>query len=416
MLPPAAAPPPQPPQYSQGPSFYPPGGLPPKRELPPPPKASKDAPPPRREPPRASSYSESRRRDDRGSSRGSEIYRRAGRGSGSSSSRAGAAGGCESDKECKRRCSRIFDSARSRRECGKFSARAVEGLFAAYEIIKDPDRDELEVMIFEDFEDIMGIDLQPLDTAISRYSQSEARAFLSWMGNSPSAAGFMAVEDEDYGLFEDLLEKIDSDSNMSALKRQIDRSDSLVEIAIAADNDILLAYVHDFLVEEADSDDDDRPLFQKYCDLAAGWSASERRDLPEASFEFARLMDDLLRDYGTQPDQDEFDRRTDFYEDYCKAVAHCLKPRAERRSVRAGGGSNQDAEYTEDNPPVIQRPRGGDSNSDDNKLCYSGYNNPSTLPNTRCYYLQDAKCEASSAVKLCVKEGTGNGDWHCLDE
>ena len=396
ILPPASQ------QYSQQPP-------PPPLPYPPPPYRAPASPPPQDDPPprrdqrprpsleRPDDRDDRRQDDDSDRRYEDRIYRYEDEERDTPLRRPGARGSCESDRECKRMCQRIFRTGRTRNECEDLSIRNVESLFAVHEVLEEPELEELKEMSFNDFKQLMDIETAPLRNQIKKYSNVETRDFLAWMATDRKAADFMAEEDDDYDMLDTLLTKLKT-SPIEALRSNIDRG-SLLEIAIEENNDILLEYIHIYFKEGSSNSGnsvcrDDRCTFEKYCRLTGGIGLRERRELIDASVDFDSLLQDLVEDFGTEADEDDLDDRKD-YKDYCDAEARCLKP----LSARTGLNANESYE-DEDHPPE----------SSDSKNCYAGSSK------NKCNYFTDLECEKTSSVELCVDKDPSNTreDWECL--
>ncbi len=399
-------------QAPPGPGYYPP----PQDRRPargaerepyqPPRPPARDDPPPRRESSerrpsleRSGDRDNRRRRnddEDRRYEASRRPYRYADRAGSDPARPAAARGSCDDSRSCKNICRKIFRESSARNDCEDLSVRNVEALDAVHKVLERPKLKDLKEMSYADFDKMMEIDIQPLEDEISGYSSREAKAFLAYLGENYSTAALMQGEDNDFEMLYELLEAIDSDV-ITALTRDVDRSSSLLDIAVREGNGTLLEWIHYFL-DEGDgksgntncSSNDDKCLFDKYCRIGAGMDQRRRRELPNTSEDFNSLLEhDILDEYGTEEDRDEFDSRTDFVSEYCNdAVAWCVHP------------GTQNGRYTAGNHP---QPDGT------NKFHCNGNSGPK-----ECNYLTNANCKPRSNVTLCRSYSEDKRrNWHC---
>ena len=189
-------------------------------------------------------YERSNRRD---SNRRSALERSRSRYSGTS---------CERSRQCEDLCQDIYSRRSVKEDCLVLAEDQVEEIWEIYKILKNPKEDDLEDIDPEDFEIFVEIDLQPLDTLIGDFSNAETKKVLTWMIRDPDIIEIFQDEDDEYNLLEELLESLDGESGssqyQSALSKNIDGSDSFMDLAI--DNDgPALDWIHSFFENQCSS-------------------------------------------------------------------------------------------------------------------------------------------------------------------
>ena len=201
---------------------------------------------------------------------------------------------CEGNSKCEEYCKDIYNRRSVREDCLELARDQVEKLWDIYEIFESPKEDELRSIDPDDFETFVEIDLRPLDTLIGKFNSSEAKRVLTWIGEESDIAEVFQDEDDDFELFKELLEGVNTNKK-SALSKNIEGGDSFMEIALSNEGPAL-DWIHSFFSEECDSDSDEEVCILKewYCEV----------DLNDDSWDellgyedFEQIIDDILEEY-----------------------------------------------------------------------------------------------------------------------
>ena len=172
---------------------------------------------------------------------------------------------CEGDSKCEEYCKDIYNRRSVREDCLELARAQVEKLWDIYEIFENPKEDDLRSIDAEDFDTFVEIDLRPVDTLIGKFSSSEAKRVLAWIGEESDIAEVFQDEDDDFRLLKELLKGVNTDEQ-EALSKNIDGGDSFIEIALAGEGSAL-DWIHSFISEECD---DDNPMKRKSVFLRIG--------------------------------------------------------------------------------------------------------------------------------------------------
>ena len=185
-------------------------------------------------------------------------------------------GECGQERNCEEICDDIFRARKDREDCEEFSVADVEDMEDVFETLEDPDADDLEDLDLQVLDMLLDISSDPLETAISRMSQTEKKKFLVWMAEDPEAAQLIENAEDDFNIMEELFGT--SKTNiLNELNKNIDSGDTFVEIALAEGNDVVLEWIHDFFGHKCENDNEyERCLFKDYyCGLQLATEAEE---------------------------------------------------------------------------------------------------------------------------------------------
>ena len=160
-------------------------------------------------------------------------------------------GECEGDRDCEEICDDIYDRRADREDCEELSVAAVESLEIVYELLEDPDEDDLVDIDPTDFEALIDISIEPVDDLFGRYSSREAREVAVWIAENPDIAAILQDEDDDFQLFEAIFREIGSNGNaLDGLGRTITGGDNFMEILITENNAEALEWVHSYISDK----------------------------------------------------------------------------------------------------------------------------------------------------------------------
>ena len=128
-----------------------------------------------------------------------------------------------------------------------------------YEIIEDPDEDDLADIDLETLNKLINISIQPLDDAIEDYSTWERKEVLTWLANDPKASELFRNEDDDFEILKALFDIRTFTSTKESIKqdvvdkldKNIDSSENnFFEIITEEINDEAIDWLHNFFEEE----------------------------------------------------------------------------------------------------------------------------------------------------------------------
>ena len=126
----------------------------------------------------------------------------------------------DSDHECKEMCSEIYDRRGDKKDCEELTTVQIEILYDLYELLEDPDEDNLQEIDPEDFDVYLNVSIASLEDLIDdEWNEREVKEFLYWMINDEEFTEIFKKEDDDYRTLTELLRKItrfDYSENLSA--------------------------------------------------------------------------------------------------------------------------------------------------------------------------------------------------------
>ena len=180
-----------------------------------------------------------------------------------------SSGACAKDKDCKDACGDIFKHRANKKQClDKLPVRQVELLQGVYDILKKPSENALNKMKLDDLQVLLGISTEPFETLAGRMSATEAKRTLNWLAKNNDPVEVVKKEDGEFKILKELLKKVNTDAD-TALSAPISRGNNFIEVATDEDNDLALAYVHEFFEDDCGSASNyEECVFKNhYCDL-----------------------------------------------------------------------------------------------------------------------------------------------------
>ncbi len=210
---------------------------------------------------------------------------------------------CEGDDDCEEICDDIYRSRRDQNDCEEFSVAQVERFEEIYEILEDPDEDDLQdIDVSEDgdFDAFINISIEPLHKLVGKYSSREAKDFLAWIANNEDVAERLEDEDDDYEVLDALLDELNTEA-FTALATNIDSSDNFMDLAVVASNEKALEWIHEYLESEHDNCSSDtntnkEACLTHYCALGADMDDDNAEDLLGDYEYFQDYIDDIISD------------------------------------------------------------------------------------------------------------------------
>ena len=201
-------------------------------------------------------------------------------------------GECGKERKCEEICDDIFRSRKDREECEEFSIADVKNMDAVWEVLEDPDEDDLEDLDTEYLDMLLGISPKPLETAVGRMSQSEKKKFLSWLATDAEATQIIEDAEDDFAIIKELFGTT-ATNIITELNKNIDGGDTFVEIILAENNTNAVEWLDDFFGDQCDNNNNyERCVFETYyCELSLN---SDAEDEYFGYDFFESLLDDIL--------------------------------------------------------------------------------------------------------------------------
>lgn len=184
---------------------------------------------------------------------------------------------CLGDDDCEDICRDIYRHS-VRDDCEDLAIEQVEILEKIDKIFENPKERDLKDIDAYDFETYVNIDLGPFDKRVGKFSLAEAKRVLAWIVENQDILETFKNVDDEYNLFEDMLNDLSSGSKTAALRKSVSGSDSLIEIALDKEEDVLV-WLHEYFAEDCSSGSEEEEvcIFQTwYCKLNLskdGWDA-----------------------------------------------------------------------------------------------------------------------------------------------
>ena len=203
--------------------------------------------------------------------------------------------------KCYEYCDDMFRSNRDEEDCEELTVAQVEAMWELYELLEDPDADELEDINSEVFDLYLNISIKSLDDLIGKYSRSDAKEFLIWLINNEEAAKIFRKEDDNHKSLEALLKKFSGSYTSSGhdisqpFLKKLDR-DKLIEEAMGSE--LILEWFQDYINEKnsaCKSDAETRACFAVYCKIGNGMDDDEREDWLDSG-DFESYIEDIIEE------------------------------------------------------------------------------------------------------------------------
>ena len=176
-------------------------------------------------------------------------------------------GECAENRQCQKICNDIFKSRKDREECEEFSIADVESMEDVFNILDDPDEDDLADMDLSDLDFMLGINISPLEDAVDDMSPSEKKDFQAWLAGDSEAMDIIADAEDEFEIFKELFGS-NTAAIIASLNKSVDSGDNFVEVALEEGNDVALEWLHDYFGEDCDKDRYETCIFKKYyCEL-----------------------------------------------------------------------------------------------------------------------------------------------------
>ena len=205
------------------------------------------------------------------------------------------------DHECRDMCKDIYGRRGDREDCEELTVAQVEVLFDLWEILEEPDEDELDGVDPEDFDVYLNISIASLDDLVDDWNSRESREFLYWLVNDEDAAKVFEKEDDDYRTFTSILKEIKSfNANSETWKPFLEKieDDRLIEVAIDSGNEGVIEWFMDYIEDEntaCNNETVSQNCFEVYCKIGDGIDEDFMEDW--LGYEvFESYIDDIIDD------------------------------------------------------------------------------------------------------------------------
>ena len=183
---------------------------------------------------------------------------------------------CESetrDHECREMCKKIYRRIGDKKDCEKLTAPQVEKLFELYELLEDPDEDDLNSIESLDFDVYLNVSIASLEDLIDdEWNSYSAREFLSWLAKNEDFIRIFENEDKDFTALTQLLRKLINFNYNEIYKPFIEKIEDgrLMEVAIKSKNEKLIKWFMDYIEDKNPSCKEEtvsRDCFEIYCKI-----------------------------------------------------------------------------------------------------------------------------------------------------
>ena len=205
------------------------------------------------------------------------------------------------DHECKNLCKEIYGRVGDRKDCEELTVSQIETLFGLYELLENPDEDDLDEIDPEDFDVYLNVSIASLDDLIDdEWNNRETREFLYWLINNEDVASVFEKEDDDYDTLTAILKNIksfDYDDIDEPFTTKIE-SDKLMEVAIDSGNEMVIKWFMDYIAEKNDHCNDEsvsQACFAVYCKIGKGIDKDSVEDWLSYG-EFESYIEDIIDD------------------------------------------------------------------------------------------------------------------------
>ncbi len=186
--------------------------------------------------------------------------------------------------DCYEYCKDMYRSRGDRGDCEELTVAQVEALWDLYELLKNPDAEDLSGVDKDVFDLYLNVSIRSLDSLIKKYNSRDAKEFLMWLIENEDIAKIFEKEDDDHKSLEALLKKFSgsyssNDHGISEpfLKR-LD-GDKLIEKAV--ESELILDWFQEYINNKnsaCKSDTETRACFAVYCKIGKGMDDDARDD------------------------------------------------------------------------------------------------------------------------------------------
>ena len=218
------------------------------------------------------------------------------------------------DHECKDLCKEMYRRIGDRDDCEELTVSQIEVLFEMYELLEDPDEDDLDGIDPEDFDVYLNVSISSLDDLVDDWNSRETKEFLYWLINSEEVASVFEKEDNDYKTFTAMLKNIknfNSDTDIYEPFTTKIENGKLMEVAIDSGNENVIEWFMDYINDENNDCDDEsvsKACFEVYCKIGDGIDDDYMEDWLGFD-QFESYIEDIIDDKINSPSAEDSDNQ-----------------------------------------------------------------------------------------------------------
>ena len=174
------------------------------------------------------------------------------------------------DEPCKEQCDEMYKRKKDREDCEELTVNQITALFELYEILEEPDVDDLQEVEVEDFDVFLNVSMAVMEDLIDDWNSREAKDFLYWVVSNEEVAVVFEKEDYDYNALTDLLKKISRFRYSEIYTPFITKIEGgrLMEVAIDSRSEKVIEWFMEYIEDKNSSCQDEtvsRDCFSIYC-------------------------------------------------------------------------------------------------------------------------------------------------------
>ena len=116
----------------------------------------------------------------------------------------------------------------------------METIKVVFDVLEDPDRDDLESMNLQDLKFLLDISADPLGNTVKDMSPSEKKHFLAWTATELEVAQIIADAEDEFEVLKEIFGKTTPTTIVAEVNKSVESGKSFVEVALAKGNDVAL--------------------------------------------------------------------------------------------------------------------------------------------------------------------------------
>ena len=203
---------------------------------------------------------------------------------------------------CKELCKEMYRRIGDRDDCEELTVTQIEVLHDIFELLEDPDIDDLDAIEALDFDVYLNVSISSLDNLVDDWSKSETQEFLSWLiKNEDVAKVFIKEDNDDYNTFSAMLKNLTSftASNDTIHKPFVAKveDEKLMEEAIDSGHEEVREWFMDYINDKhsaCKSDEVSKACFKVYCLIGKGIKDDYMEDWSRFD-DFQSYLEDIIK-------------------------------------------------------------------------------------------------------------------------
>ena len=206
------------------------------------------------------------------------------------------------DHECRNMCKDMYRRIGDKRDCEELTVTQVAKIYELWEILEEPDEDDLTDIELEDFDVYLNISIASLEDLIDRkWSSREAKDFLLWLINDEDIAKIFEKEDDEFDTLTELLRQIksfDYDDIWKPFVAKIDSRERLMEVVIDSGSEDVMVWFMNFIEDKSSdcrNDNVSRNCFEVFCRIGDGIDEDFMEDWLDYD-QFESYIEDIIDD------------------------------------------------------------------------------------------------------------------------